>query len=424
MKRLVTVCILIALITATMIYSSNQVKIGMYYPSSGEHRALGLDQLRAARLAVDEINSQGGILGNKVELICQEVGSDSYQALSDVEHLLAQQKLHLLTGGTSGYVDGAVSDICQRAEVIHMSPVDRADKTTGIRAHRYTFRSPSSTWMSSRSFSQYLQSEWPDATYYYLTSDNHSGWQTEHLIRQFTATQDEYVHKRFLLSPDCTTDQIARTVQTITKRQPKVLVIVQEGQALARTLQLTQQYGLHKTSKIAVPYLDPAMAATFSPEITDGIIAGTDWAAQVPYVYPSQQGQEFVADFQAKYEKRPSSAAANVYTGIMQYKAAAERAGSLASADVITELEGHDFANLKDDQTWRNFDHQCLQSYYIVKFHGSNWAAAKGQPSDHYEIVARIPADQLARTFEQWSHVRELAGMGANLEPLSTMAGN
>jgi len=424
MKRLITACILIALVTTTMIYSSNPVKIGMYYPSSGEYRALGLDQLRAARMAVDEINTQGGILGQKVELVCQEVGSDSYQALSDVEHLLAQQKLHLLTGGTSGNVDGAVSDICQRAEVIHMSPVDRADKTTGTRAHRYTFRSPSSTWMSSRSFSQYLQSEWPDASYFYLTSDNYSGWQTEHLIRQFTATQDEYVYKRFLLSSDCSTDQLTRTVQTIATQQPRVLVVVQEGQALARTLQLAHKYGLHRTSQIVVPYLDPAQAVAFGPKITDGIIAGTDWAAQVPYVYPSQQGQKFVQEFQARYEKRPSSAAANVYTGIMQYRAAAERAGSLSSVEVIKELEGHDFAALKDGQTWRNFDHQCLQSYYLVKFHGSSWAAAKGQPKDYYEVVARIPADQLARTYEQWSHIRELAGMGANLEPLSTMAGN
>ncbi|MFH1075531.1 MAG: ABC transporter substrate-binding protein, partial [Pseudomonadota bacterium] len=38
------------------------VKIGLNYPKTGPYKVQGLDQLQAAELAVEEINSAGGIL--------------------------------------------------------------------------------------------------------------------------------------------------------------------------------------------------------------------------------------------------------------------------------------------------------------------------------------------------------------------------
>ena len=43
------------------------VKIGLNYPKTGPYSVQGLAQLRAAEMAVDEINQSGGILGRKIQ---------------------------------------------------------------------------------------------------------------------------------------------------------------------------------------------------------------------------------------------------------------------------------------------------------------------------------------------------------------------
>jgi ABC-type branched-subunit amino acid transport system substrate-binding protein len=45
------------------------VKVGLVAPFEGRHRALGYDVLYSARLAVREINAQGGINGTRVALV-------------------------------------------------------------------------------------------------------------------------------------------------------------------------------------------------------------------------------------------------------------------------------------------------------------------------------------------------------------------
>ena len=42
------------------------VKIGLNYPETGPYSKQGLDQRRAAEMAMEEINSAGKILGKKV----------------------------------------------------------------------------------------------------------------------------------------------------------------------------------------------------------------------------------------------------------------------------------------------------------------------------------------------------------------------
>ena len=52
------------------------VKIGFSYPETGPYSVEGLDLLRGAELARDEINQQGGILGKRIELVPRDSRSD------------------------------------------------------------------------------------------------------------------------------------------------------------------------------------------------------------------------------------------------------------------------------------------------------------------------------------------------------------
>ncbi len=47
---------------------ADPVKVGLNYPKTGPYSAMGIDQWRAAELAVEEINKAGGVLGQPVEI--------------------------------------------------------------------------------------------------------------------------------------------------------------------------------------------------------------------------------------------------------------------------------------------------------------------------------------------------------------------
>lgn len=49
--------------------AAGEVLLGMNYPLTGPYSVEGLDQIRAARLAVDQINAAGGILGRRAVLV-------------------------------------------------------------------------------------------------------------------------------------------------------------------------------------------------------------------------------------------------------------------------------------------------------------------------------------------------------------------
>jgi ABC-type branched-subunit amino acid transport system substrate-binding protein len=136
----------------------------------------------------------------------------------------------------------------------------------------------------------------------------------------------------------------------------------------------------------------------------------------VPYKYNYPKGKEFVEKFTKMYNSHPSSSAASAYTVLYQYKDAVERAGTFASKKVIEALEGHTFVSLKDEQKWRAFDHQAIQSVYTVRCKPAEEVRKDKLKEDYFEILYKMDGEEAARTEEQWLKIRKDAGKPAELE--------
>ena len=83
---------------------SKEVKIGFNYPETGPYSVQGLDQLRAAQIAIDEINAQGGILGSKIKLVKRDSKSDMATTRDNVIDLIENEKVKMVFGGSSSSV--------------------------------------------------------------------------------------------------------------------------------------------------------------------------------------------------------------------------------------------------------------------------------------------------------------------------------
>ena len=77
------------------------VKIGLVQPLTGAFAAAGTDVVDGARIAADEINAAGGVLGMKLELVIEDTRSNPTEAASVTEKLIVRDKVPVLMGASA-----------------------------------------------------------------------------------------------------------------------------------------------------------------------------------------------------------------------------------------------------------------------------------------------------------------------------------
>ncbi len=74
------------------------VKIGGVASITGSGASVGASSVTGWKLAIDEINAAGGILGKKVELVLGDTTTDPTHAVSEVRRLIENENVQLLIG--------------------------------------------------------------------------------------------------------------------------------------------------------------------------------------------------------------------------------------------------------------------------------------------------------------------------------------
>ncbi|MFK5065614.1 ABC transporter substrate-binding protein, partial [Klebsiella pneumoniae] len=77
------------------------IKIGVTQPLTGAFAASGNYVAQGAKIAEDEINAAGGVLGRKIELVIEDNKSNPTEAVSTAEKLIVRDKVPVLMGAWS-----------------------------------------------------------------------------------------------------------------------------------------------------------------------------------------------------------------------------------------------------------------------------------------------------------------------------------
>jgi len=176
--------------------------------------------------------------------------------------------------------------------------------------------------------------------------------------------------------------------------------------------------GMKKKMQFVVPNITDMMAEGSGPENMEGVLGALPWHWTVPYKYGYQKGKQFVEKFASKFSRYPSCSGGSAYTILYEYKAAVEKAGSFDSKAVIKALEGRKYTMLKDEQTWRSFDHQSVQTVYAVRAKSAAEVKKDKYQLDYFEIIDSMPGEQAAKTKAEWEAERKGAGKPLALEKL------
>jgi branched-chain amino acid transport system substrate-binding protein len=118
------------------------VKVGNILPLSGPSASVGLQNKQAQDMAIEEINSAGGIKslgGAKIELLYADSESKPEKGVAEAERFINTEKVNILTGCWNSAVSYPVSAVAERYAIPFIVPVSVADKITE-QGFKYVFR--------------------------------------------------------------------------------------------------------------------------------------------------------------------------------------------------------------------------------------------------------------------------------------------
>jgi branched-chain amino acid transport system substrate-binding protein len=107
-KRNAVAAAVLVSILATPANAQSTIKIGVVQPLSGAFAASGTDVTEGAKIAADQINASGGVLGKRLELLIQDTKSNPTEAASAAERLIVHDKVAALLGASASTATLAV----------------------------------------------------------------------------------------------------------------------------------------------------------------------------------------------------------------------------------------------------------------------------------------------------------------------------
>lgn len=133
------------------------IKIGIIQPLSGSVAASGNFVLQGARIAVDHINNNGGVLGGKkLQLMVEDNKSNPTESSNAAEKLIVRDKVPVLIGSWGSTFTLATLPKLMEYKVPMVVETAGADKIT-TSGNPYVFRICPTNEMEARSFSRHIE---------------------------------------------------------------------------------------------------------------------------------------------------------------------------------------------------------------------------------------------------------------------------
>jgi branched-chain amino acid transport system substrate-binding protein len=122
MKEFVRSIVLAAILAAgTGVVKAQDIPIAVVGPITGSNAALGEQMTRGAKMVVADINSKGGVLGKKLDLIIQDDACDPKQAVAAANKVV-EEKVVFVAGHYCSSASIPASAVYNEAGVLQMTP--------------------------------------------------------------------------------------------------------------------------------------------------------------------------------------------------------------------------------------------------------------------------------------------------------------
>lgn len=136
--------------------ADGQLVVGTLLPETGSLAFLGPPEIAGARLAVEDINAAGGVLGQDVKLVEGDSGDTTTDIANQTVDRLLSEKADVIVGAASSAVSKTVIDKIVGANVIQFSPANTSPDFTTYNDNGLYFRTAPSDLLQGRVLAQLI----------------------------------------------------------------------------------------------------------------------------------------------------------------------------------------------------------------------------------------------------------------------------
>jgi branched-chain amino acid transport system substrate-binding protein len=358
------------------------IKIGHLTPLTGFLGQLGVYGQNASKMAVEEINAGGGVLGRKFELVTEDSVNPGV-AVTKAQKLIEQDKAIVIIGEISSASCGAIMEQAKRLRTPYFNTGSNSDELRGAKCNRYTFHIEGCNTMYTKTIGEWQKRQGliKGAKWYMLTADYAFGHDLARVSTRFLQENGGTVVQNDLVPTN--TPDYSPYILKIRQANPDFVYVNLAGVDQTTFLKQYKEYGL--TFKLAGGVMDtiPFWAA--------GIDALSGYWQSLWYHGLTNKGADaFTKAYTAKFGGPPDNQAWGDYMGIRIVAQAMTEAKSTAADKLIEILEkGMKFDLLKNREgSFRDWDHQLLQEMFVVKVKDKANARDKW---DIFELVEPSP---------------------------------
>ena len=338
--------------------AADTIKVGIVDTYSGGAAVFGIDLLDGFKMAVNEINAKGGVLGKKIEFFARDEKFDPNVALSMAKELVMRENVDLLMGTISSASALAISQLAKTEKTPFLCTYAKSDKISGERGHRYVFHMAENTAMVGRAAASVLAKK-PYVKYWIAGDDFEYG----HAICEATWSRLKILKPQVQLMGQTwwkvgEADFVPYITQILAAK-PDFVIMGSAGASVIAFQKAAKATGL----SAKIPFyqhtaIEFAVLSSLGLEGPEGVV-GT---ANYMFYYPkTPANMAFVKAFQKIYNKYPTQPAFYGYTAAQFIAKAYQKAGRVDKEKFIDALEGMTLDNTAiGSLEVRKCDHQLL----------------------------------------------------------------
>lgn len=380
---------------------SNPIRIGHLTPLTGFLGALGDYAVQGIKMAAEEINAGGGLLGRPIELISED-SVNPQTASTKAQRMIERDKVAVLMGEINSASALTISQVAARNKTLFMSIGARSDALRGKDCNRYTFHVdiPVTVMVNAAGEALVRQGLVKGKKIYALTSDYLFGHDLSRAAKNFFARNGGTVIGDELVPTDLT-DFSAQLIK-IRQARPDLIATNLGGNQVTNFVKQYAEFGL--TYPVAGFNLNTADAWAAGEGNLGGI-----WPTVWHHELKTPGSQAFVDKFTKKYGRIPENHAWIEYVSLMMLAQAIRETKSVDTDKLIAYFESEaQFDILKARKAYfRSWDHQLMQEAYpfTVKPKGQAkhkqdfllFGEAVPAPSEPLEKLAPLKSESLCK---------------------------
>lgn len=359
-----------------------KIKIGHLTPLTGFLGALGAYAQLGIRMAQEEINKAGGVLGREIDIISEDSVNPATGA-TKAQRMLDQDKVDFLMGEINSAVALTIMQVAERNKRFFLQIGARSDALRGKNCNRYTFHVdiPSTVMVNSVGLALVRDKMMQGKKFYTLTADYIFGHDLGKAAKAFMDGHGGQLIGDELVATDVT--DFSPYLLKIRQAKPDIVCSNLAGNQVTNLIKQYSEFGL------PYPIVGFNLNTADAWAAGEGNLSGT-WPTVWYHTLNLPASKTFVDNFTKKYGKPPENHAWIEYISLKIVAQAIAETKSTDTEKLIGYLEsGAQFDILKARKAYfRKFDRQLIQEAYPFT------VRKKGQAKDKWdflELGAAVP---------------------------------